>query len=258
MKNIKTLSNVELVKVYQEAKVNFRNAVEGTPEELEADRIYTELFNELNDRNIDLRDYQETKQTIENKVTNSNNTIKQVKTFVKSLVIATTILLTTSILAFADTTQPIQDKKIVDYYTMQNNDVKTIYEDNSFYINSDVNIYSIDKLNNTIAFNKEGQLYSFYVDKDIIDSYYLNEAINVTMDNNNEVVDCIVDTQPVVYKNVSVVYSDDKVCCVRINDNVYDFVNEDSEDGWKVGDKCNVIIQDDMVLEVRPVPLCDR
>jgi hypothetical protein len=57
MKNIKDLSNSELVAEYQQAKKNFREAIEGTKEEIEADRLYTKLFKELNDRNIDLRDY---------------------------------------------------------------------------------------------------------------------------------------------------------------------------------------------------------
>jgi hypothetical protein len=249
MKNIKTLSNVELVNAYKVAKVNFRNAIEGTPEELEADRIYSELFNELNERDLDIRDYMETNQTIENKTTYSNNTIKKVKTFVKSLVIATTILLTTSIPAIAQDVSPIQDSNIVSHYTLENGDMKTLYKDGSYYINSDVEIQSVDKLNDTITINKDGELYSFYVDKDSIDNYYLSEVINVTMDQDNKVVDCSVLDKVDSYSGVSVIYSDSKVCCVRIDNNVYDFVNENGS--YKVNDKVDVVIQDYEILEVK-------
>jgi hypothetical protein len=48
--NIKNLSNDQLYKVYQEAKINFRNAPEGTQEEIEADRIFTEVSKEVESR----------------------------------------------------------------------------------------------------------------------------------------------------------------------------------------------------------------
>jgi len=57
--SIKDLSNVELVKEYKQAKKNFIQAIEGTPEEIEADTIVAELFAEIKDRDLDLRDYQE-------------------------------------------------------------------------------------------------------------------------------------------------------------------------------------------------------
>lgn len=143
------------------------------------------------------------------------------------------------------------DDNIKDYYTMQNGDVKTIYNDGSFYINSDVTIESMDKINDTITFNKDGQLYSFYVDKNEIDNYYIDEQINVTMDNNNnKVVDCIVDNEPVMYKNISIISKDNSLVYVNINDNKYAFDNED--DGWQTDDKVNVVIQNDKILEVRP------
>lgn len=55
--NIKDLSNTELVKQYKIAKLKFIKATEGTPDESEAERIYDELFKELNNRDIDLRNY---------------------------------------------------------------------------------------------------------------------------------------------------------------------------------------------------------
>jgi len=249
MKNIKTLSNNELVKAYKVAKVNFRNAVEGSQEEIECDRIYTEMFNELNERNLDLRDYQETNQTVENNTT--NNTIKKVKTFVKSLVIATTILLTTSIPFVPVMAQEVnsnQDANIISHYTLANGYMKTVYNDGSYYINSDVEIQSISYIDNTITINKDGQLYSFYDDN--VKDYYLGQQINITMDQDNEIVDCIVDTEPVIYNDVSVIYADNEVCCVRIDNNVYDFVNEDGS--YKVNDMVNVVIQDYKILEIKP------
>lgn len=50
MKNYSNLSNKELYNKYQEAKANFRNAIEGSKEEIEADRIFTELSNEVESR----------------------------------------------------------------------------------------------------------------------------------------------------------------------------------------------------------------
>jgi hypothetical protein len=70
------------------------------------------------------------------------------------------------------------------------------------------------------------------------------------MDNNNKIVDCIVDSEPIVYNNVSVIYADNEVCCIRIDNNVYDFKNEDSS--YKANDSVNVVIQNDEILEVKP------
>jgi hypothetical protein len=49
--NYSNLSNKELYIKYQEAKANFRNAIEGSQEEIEADRIFTELSQEVESRN---------------------------------------------------------------------------------------------------------------------------------------------------------------------------------------------------------------
>ena len=48
--NYSNLTNDQLYIQYQEAKVNFRNAIEGTQEEIEADRIFTELSKEIENR----------------------------------------------------------------------------------------------------------------------------------------------------------------------------------------------------------------
>lgn len=50
MTNYSKLSNKELYIQYQQAKTNFRNAIEGTTEEIESDRIFTELSNEVENR----------------------------------------------------------------------------------------------------------------------------------------------------------------------------------------------------------------
>jgi len=96
--SIKTLSNEQLYIKYQEAKANFRNAIEGTQEEIEADRIFTELSQEVENReDFDWLSFKlEELNQATTKTTKPNNTVKQVKTFVKSFVIATIVLLTTS------------------------------------------------------------------------------------------------------------------------------------------------------------------
>jgi hypothetical protein len=144
----------------------------------------------------------------------------------------------------------INDSNIKDHYTIQNGDVKTVYNDGSYYINSNVEIQTSNWIDNTVTINKDGQLYSFYVNN--VRDYYLGEIVNVTMDNNNKIVDCIVDTQPVVYKNVSVIDKDNDLIYVNINGDKYAFDNEDGDDGWNVNDKVNVIMQNDKILEVRP------
>lgn len=61
---MKNLSNTELVNQYKIAKKNFIQATEGTQQEIEADKIVTELFAEIKDRDLDLRDYQATKKEL--------------------------------------------------------------------------------------------------------------------------------------------------------------------------------------------------
>ena len=67
MINIKNLTNNELVNEYNIAKKNFINATEGTPAEQEADRIVIELFQEISNRDLDLRDYTTNETNISNK-----------------------------------------------------------------------------------------------------------------------------------------------------------------------------------------------
>jgi len=55
MTNYSNLTNEQLYITYQEAKTNFINAIEGTQEEIEADRIFTELSKEVENRNLDLK-----------------------------------------------------------------------------------------------------------------------------------------------------------------------------------------------------------
>jgi ATP-dependent RNA circularization protein (DNA/RNA ligase family) len=50
MTNYSNLTNQQLYIKYQQAKTNFRNAEIGSPEELEADRIFTELSKEVANR----------------------------------------------------------------------------------------------------------------------------------------------------------------------------------------------------------------
>lgn len=246
--NIKQLSNDELFSTYQTVRKQLLNAEIGSLEEMELDTLFTALSKEIENRNIDLKSYKlADKDNKQNKVTKKEDVeMKSVKNIVKGLVCGMVIVTGCLINGFgvnADMNNP----NIKNHYTLENGDMKTVYQDDSYVINSDVIIQSIDKVKNTVTFNKDGQLYSFYVDKDSIESYYLNEQINVTMDNKNSVVDCIVDNEPVVYNNVSVIYSDNKVCCVRINNDVYDFRNDGS---YKINDRVNIVMQDDNILEV--------
>lgn len=116
-----------------------------------------------------------------------------------------------------------------------------------------VNIYSIDKLDNTATINKDGNLYKFYVDN--IDDIYLNESIIIYMSDNGEIINYNVVDLPRQYNDVPIIYKDNKCYCIRINNNVYSFDNEeDDADGYKVGELVRVIMQNDNILEVRPTP----
>jgi hypothetical protein len=75
MTNYSNLTNKELYNKYQEAKKNFREAIEGTPEEIDADRIFTELSKEVENRedfdwlsfkNEELKNSDNTNKTITN------------------------------------------------------------------------------------------------------------------------------------------------------------------------------------------------
>jgi len=162
----------------------------------------------------------------------------------KTIILTGAITILISIPVFAQDTQSTQEPTMVSHYTLANGDIQTNYSNNSYYINNSI----------TIAKN-DGELYSFYVDK--IDSYYLSEAINITMDQNNAIVDCTVDEQPQAY-NTTIIYTDNKVSCFRLdNGDVYSFDNETGF-SWKTGDKVKVAIQDFNVLEVHSIPIDER
>jgi len=174
----------------------------------------------------------------------------------KTIILTGAITILISIPVFAQDTQSTQEPTMVSHYTLANGDIQTNYSNNSYYINSDVTIQSKNCIDNSITIAKnDGELYSFYVDK--IDSYYLSEAINITMDQNNAIVDCTVDEQPQAY-NTTIIYTDNKVSCFRLdNGDVYSFDNETGF-SWKTGDKVKVAIQDFNVLEVHSIPIDER
>jgi hypothetical protein len=55
--SINKLSNEQLVKEYKIAKNNFVFAPEFSEQESEFEKLYDALFKELNNRNLDLRNY---------------------------------------------------------------------------------------------------------------------------------------------------------------------------------------------------------
>jgi hypothetical protein len=113
--------------------------------------------------------------------------------------------------------------------------------------NYDVEIQSVNHIDNSITVQKDNDLYSFYVDD--INNYYPSEMINITM-YNDKVVNCSVFDKVDMYKDISVIYADHEVCCVRIGQDVYDFGNDDGS--YKINDKVNIVIQDDKILQVIP------
>jgi hypothetical protein len=148
-----------------------------------------------------------------------------------------------------------QDKQITDHYIMENGDVKTVYKDGSYYINSNVEIQSISYIDNSITVQKNDDLYKFYVDD--IDNYYFNEKINITMNQNNEIIDCTVDSEPQIY-NTEISQKQGEDTFIIANGNKYMYEDIEGEDGWQIGEKCKAIIQNGRLLEIRPVPLDER
>jgi len=57
MDTIKNLTDIELVKKYKLARENFLNSIDGTQEEKQTENTYSKLSEELNKRNLDLRDF---------------------------------------------------------------------------------------------------------------------------------------------------------------------------------------------------------
>lgn len=175
--------------------------------------------------------------------------MKNVKNVVKGLLVGMVVVIGCMVncnVAKAD----VNDPNVINHYTDTKGNVVTQYKDGSYYINSDVTVVNKNYIDNTITINKDGQLYSFYVDN--AKNYYINEQINITMNNYNEVIDCTVDSNPVVYDNVSISKVDSELVYVNVNGDVYNFDNEEGSEGWQVNDKCKVIIQNNKLLEVRP------
>ena len=171
--------------------------------------------------------------------------------FILSLTIITVSIIN-SIPAHA-TTQ--QDLKVIDHYITMNNEVITVYENNTYYTNFDTNIQSISYIDNSITIEKDSNLFKFYVDEPR--NYYLNEQINITMDQNNSIVDYIVDNEPQVY-NTQISQIQGNTAYLTANGNKYSFENEEGSDGWKTGEKCKAVIQNGRLLEVKPIPLNER
>jgi hypothetical protein len=55
--SINKLTDIQLVKEYKVTRNNFVFAMEGSQQEAEFEQLYDILFEELNNRNIDLRKY---------------------------------------------------------------------------------------------------------------------------------------------------------------------------------------------------------
>jgi hypothetical protein len=184
--------------------------------------------------------------------------MKTIKNVLKGIILTGAIAILTSIPTFASeqpTNQTTPDEQITDYYTLENGDVKTVYADGSYYINSDVEIQSVNYIDKSITVDKQGQLYKFYVDEPR--EYYLSEIINITMDQNNEIIDCTVDSQPETYNGV-ISQTAGTIATLKANGQVYIFENTEGIDGWQVGENCKAIIQDGRLIEVRPIPLAER
>jgi len=260
-----TLTNDELYIQYQEARNNFFRAELGTDEETEAENTFRKISREVSERkNFDLAMYKMQSQlqieslTVIQEQPNQNktnlkgsNNMRTIRGLIKSAVIAGIITIMTVIPTMADT----NDSSILNHYTNSKGDVVTVYKDKTTYINSDVNIQSLDYLDNSVTIEKDSQLYKFYVDEPR--EYYLNEAINITFNNNNEIIDCVVDSKPQVY-NTQIDSITDDIATLSVNGNKYTFENTEGSDGWNVGEKCKVVIQDGRLLEVRPIPLSER
>jgi len=190
--------------------------------------------------------------------------MKNILNAIKTLLLTGVITIFTIIPVVAqDTIQPNQDPNIIGVYTESNDnfyiekgDVITEYADGTYYINSDVEIQSIDEINNTITIIKnDGELYSFYDDN--VRNYFLGEQINITMDQDSKIIDCAVDSKPIIYDTTIDSINND-IATLNINGNKYTFINEEGSDGWIIGDKCKAVIQDGRLLEVQPIPLAER
>jgi hypothetical protein len=79
------------------------------------------------------------------------------------------------------------------------------------------------------------------------------------MNEKNEITDCEVVDIPRIYNTkIDSVSNDYKFATLAANENQYTFENFEGEDGWQVGDKCKVVIQNNKLLEVDPIPVDER
>lgn len=177
--------------------------------------------------------------------------MKNILSVIKTILLTGVVTLLTIIPVMADS----NDSNILNHYTDSKGDMITQYKDGTTYTNSDVKIQSIDYIQNTVTINKDGKLYSFYTDNR--DNYYLDETINVTFNNKMEIVDCAVLSQPQIY-NTQIESIQGNTAFVIANGNKYTFDNTEGLDGWKTGEKCKAVIQDDKLLEVQPIPIVER
>jgi hypothetical protein len=181
--------------------------------------------------------------------------MKKLLNVLKTMILTGAIAIMTVIPTFAAELKTM-DKDIINHYITANNEVVTVFKDNTSYINYDANIQSIDCLDNSIIIIKEnGQTEKLFVEDAM--NYYIDEKINITMDNNNKLIDIVIDNIPQVYYT-SISQIEGNTACLNINSNSYSFENAEGVDGWQLGDKCKVIIQDGKLLEVRPIPLNER
>lgn len=180
MKNIKTLSNDQLFNEYQTVRTQLLNAEIGSPEEIELDILFTQLSNEIELRNIDLKSYKlqsqaQPKQNIVNqqqsKTSNkSHNSMKSIRTIVSAVILTGTMLLSNiaTIPTYADT-KPATTHEPNGMY----NAVVTKVTDNQVYLNINDNTYS------------------FYCDEN--ESWQPEDKITVTLEN-----DEVLTAQPTV------------------------------------------------------------
>ncbi|WP_307993077.1 hypothetical protein [uncultured Clostridium sp.] len=59
--NLESISDLELVKSYKQARQTFVRSIEDSEEEKKAEELFDRYFKEIDERNIDLRDYTKTK-----------------------------------------------------------------------------------------------------------------------------------------------------------------------------------------------------
>lgn len=75
------------------------------------------------------------------------------------------------------------------------------------------------------------------------------------MDDKHDIIDCTVISEPqIYYTTISQIQGN--TTFLIANGNKYSFENEEGSDGWKIGEKCKVIIQDGRLLEVNSMTLC--